>query len=88
MTNVQKKRQAQAECIIAQFIPLTDNPHDTRHKAVQRYQRTFYTRAIAAAQRRGLNLALAHKLTLQRLQAKLDVYMKQPKRDKNHEKTN
>ena len=67
MTNVQKKRQAQAECIIAQFIPLTDNPHDTRHKAVQRYQRTFYTRAIAAAQRRGLNLALAHKLTLQRL---------------------
>lgn len=35
MSQAQDKRQAQAECIIAQFAPLTDNPHDTRHSRCQ-----------------------------------------------------
>ena len=42
MSQAQDKRQAQAECIIAQFAPLTDNPHDTRHEAIRQHQRNTY----------------------------------------------
>ena len=74
MSQAQNKRQAQAECIIAQFAPLTDNPHDTRHEAIRQHQRNTYQRALAAAKQRGLNITAAHKAALQCLKNNLAAY--------------
>lgn len=46
MSQAQNKRQA--ECIIAQFAPLTT---PTRHEAIRQHQRNTYQRALAAAKR-------------------------------------
>ena len=74
MSQAQDKRQAQAECIIAQFAPLTDKPHDTRHEAIRQHQRNTYQRAIAAAKQRGLNITAAHKAAMQCLKNNLAAY--------------
>ena len=70
-TSHEPSPKRQAECIIAQFVPLTT---PTRHEAIRQHQRNTYQRALAAAKQRGLNITAAHKAALQCLKNNLAAY--------------